>query len=597
MTTTDPEQNIALRLHHDFPFFVQMLQQWYKGGEWAWEFNEVDLELLQWADYRPSLGGPEERGILAPRSYGKSTWISAAYACYRFLRDPTEKILVCSASEDRAAEIFRLIREWIEHVPFLKHLRPKKGKRVRDNSKALDLAGNEGDQSDKVPSLRCVGGTGAKTGGRASLVILDDMETPETSHTPHLRAGLLSRCLEFTAVATYGEKEVLVVGTPHVEDTLYLRLEGMGYRFKSFPMLVPSEKDKILGLSETIREKRDTGEWKVGKCCFPSHPMYTPKQISRYKIKDAVWFNQQYMMIYDLGEGSMYPLKLRNLIVPDFAVDAKTAPIEVKWGTARSGGTSTAWTDLKCLGLADVMLHRQILYSNETRPYQRTVMCIDPSGSGADETGYAIVGYLAGLLWVKAWGGLTGECGPEQLQALAELAREWDAREIVFEDDFGQGAFRHLMEPSVKGLRVEPSDDDPRGWACKVSLAKGYRTTKERRILSVLTPIVQNHRLVVAKDAIEPVRDLDDKFQTQWQFSRIGPNKDQLEHDDRIDALAGACAQFIDQLDFANDGAEESIREKARLAALEQMARKRRPKHGRGGMQRVWADPFRGMIR
>lgn len=599
MTTTRTERDqealeILARLHNDFTFFIETLQKIYKGGDFYNGINEVEAELLEWADFRPSKGGHAERGLLAPRGWGKSTWVSAGYAAFRLMNDPSEKILICSSSEVRSREIFKLIRSWIDNVWFLKHLRPPRGKRVRDNQKELDVSGVQGTDEDKTPSLRCIGGTGAKTGGRASLVILDDMETTETSQSPTIRANTLHGCLEFTAVASYGECEVLVVGTPHHEDTLYLRLAGMGYRFKSFPLLVPSEKDSILNLCDTVQHKRDTGEWIVGQCCFPHR--YRPDQIARYREKGDVWFAQQYMMIYDLGEGSMYPLKLRNLIVPTFAVDPKTAPVEVKWGTARSGGVSTVWGDIKCLGLADDMLHKEILYSTETRPYQRTVMCIDPSGSGGDETGYAIVGYLAGLLWVKAWGGMTGECGPEQLEALADLAKHWDAREIIFEDDFGQGAFRHLMEPIIAKRREEASEGKP-GYACKVSIAKGYRVTKERRILSTLVPIVQNHRLVVSRDAIEPVQGLEDKFQNQFQFSRIGPEKGQLEHDDRIDALAGACAPFLEMLDFANDGAEDTLRQRAREEELIRLARERAVKHGRGSVDVRWADPFKGMVR
>jgi hypothetical protein len=56
---------------------------------------------------------------------GKS-WLTAAYVLWRLLCNPEERVLVVSASKDRADAFTTFVRRLIEEVPMLTHLKPRK---------------------------------------------------------------------------------------------------------------------------------------------------------------------------------------------------------------------------------------------------------------------------------------------------------------------------------------------------------------------------------------------------------------------------------------------------------------------------------------
>jgi hypothetical protein len=98
---------------------------------------------------------------------------------------------------------------------------------------------------------------------------------------------------------------------------------------------------------------------------------------------------------------------------------------------------------------------------------------------------------------------------------------------------------------------------------------------KERRIVDVIAPIVQQHRLVISselvrKDYREAERNADKGHQRSlmYQLSRITTERGALVHDDRIDALALAL-QF-----FTEAAAQDQRKAQAtRQEELEEMAR------------------------
>ncbi len=75
---------------------------------------------------RYAASGPKRRMIQAFRGIGKS-WICATLAVWFLYREPNERILVVSASEDRAAAFTTFVKRLIDEIPELSFLRAAKG--------------------------------------------------------------------------------------------------------------------------------------------------------------------------------------------------------------------------------------------------------------------------------------------------------------------------------------------------------------------------------------------------------------------------------------------------------------------------------------
>ena len=81
-------------------------------------------------------------------------------------------------------------------------------------------------------------------------------------------------------------------------------------------------------------------------------------------------------------------------------------------------------------------------------------------------------------------------------------------------------------------------------------------TQKERRIIDVLEPVMNQHRLVMDKKVIQ--KDLDScqhlppeqarRNQLMYQLPRLTADRGALTNDDRLDALAMACQYWVDAM-------------------------------------------------
>jgi hypothetical protein len=95
--------------------------------------------------------------IEAFRGIGKS-WLTAAYVCWLLWKNPQHKILVVSASKDRADAFSIFVKRLIETIPELAHLKPRGDQ--RNSNLAFDVGPATPDQS---PSVKSVGITGQLT--------------------------------------------------------------------------------------------------------------------------------------------------------------------------------------------------------------------------------------------------------------------------------------------------------------------------------------------------------------------------------------------------------------------------------------------------
>lgn len=518
--------------------------------------------------------GPERRIIQAFRGIGKS-WITAAFVLWRLCRNPNERILVVSANEERAAQFTTFCRRLIEEAPFLQHLRPRPG--TRDSILAFDVAGSMAHQS---PSLRAAGIFGQITGGRASLIVADDVEVPKNSLTQTQRDRLSESVKEFDAILMSEDDlshlglpsgEIVYLGTPQTEATIYRTLEERGYSTRIWPARYPDEKLlKLYGhrLAPMIVEALKADPTLAHKHGTPGATRGASTEPRRFPDLDLVkreasygrsGFALQFMLNPSLADLERYPLKLADLIILD--CHPKLAPISLAWASS----PELAHTDLTCAGLTGDRFYRPIFVSKENYvPYTGVVMAIDPAGRGGDELGYAIVAMLNGYLFVLRCKGLTGGYSDDNLKLLAMEAKRFGVNEVVIESNFGDGMFTKLLTPFL--LKVHP---------CGTQEVRSS-VQKERRIIDTLEPVMNQHRLVVCTSVVKEDSDnynsypeeTAPRYQLFYQMSRITKDKGALAKDDRLDVLAMAVAYWSDVMDKDVDRNEAEHRETLREAEI-----------------------------
>lgn len=487
--------------------------------------------------------GPRRRGVMAFRGVGKS-FVAGAYCAHKLLLDPQKKILVVSASKDRADAFSIFVKRLITEMPELQHLQPQEGQ--RQSNLAFDVGPATNDQS---PSVKSVGITGQITGSRADLIIPDDCESLNNSATHDQRQKLSERVREFDAVLK-PDGEVLYLGTPQTEFSIYNDLPARGYEFRIWPARFPDAKRRISygeKLATFISERLDDGRGIVGRSTDPLR--FSDLDLAEREGADGKsWFALQYMLDTSLSDQERYPLKLSDLTV--MALDKDVGPQKVLW----AGDPRYTFEDLPNVGLKGDRFYRPMDVLTPWAPYTGSVMFIDPSGRGKDETGFAVVKTLNGLLYCTEASGLQGGYDPETLRALALVAHRNKVNHILIEDNFGDGMYAALFQPVVS--KVWPV-------TCEGVHSKGQ---KELRIIDTLEPVLNQHRLIMDERVVRNDyrgEGTDVKKTLFFQLSRLTRDKGALGHDDRIEALAGAVRYWLDTLSRDVDSAVQSARDSA----------------------------------
>jgi len=164
--------NVLDALQSDFKLFLQAL--------WA----ELDLPSPTRAQYAIAdylQNGPKRLQIQAFRGVGKS-WITGAFVLWTLFNNPEKKIMIISASKERADNMSIFLQKLIIETPWLSHLRPKS-----DDARWSRISFDVNCSPHQAPSVKSVGITGQLTGSRADLMILDDIEVPGNSMTELMR--------------------------------------------------------------------------------------------------------------------------------------------------------------------------------------------------------------------------------------------------------------------------------------------------------------------------------------------------------------------------------------------------------------------------
>lgn len=485
--------------------------------------------------------GPKRSVIEAFRGVGKS-WLTSAFVCWVLLNDPQKKVLVVSASKERADAFSSFVKKLINEIPMLHHLRPQDGQ--RDSMLAFDVGPALPDHS---PSCKSVGISGQITGSRADMIIADDCEVPNNSATQMMRDKLSEAVKEFDSIIKpLPTARIIYLGTPQTEMSLYNQLPERGYEVRIWPALYP-ELNKVESYKGRLAPMITKGlEASPEQAGMPTDPrrFHEEDLMERRASYGRAGFALQFMLDTSLSDGDRYPLKVSDLIVQNLG--PTMGHLKMAWAAA----PEVCINDLPNVALTGDRFYRPMWHSDDMSEYTGCVMSIDPSGRGKDETGYAVVKALTGNLFLTEQGGIAGGYELETLEALAYAAKRNQVKYIIIEANFGDGMFTQLLKPVLN--RIYP---------CTVEEVK-HSTQKEARIIDTLEPVMSSHRLIVDQRVIQKDFDTakDIKYSLFYQMTRITRDRGALVHDDRLDALAIAVAYWTESMGRDNNKAAQEVR-------------------------------------
>lgn len=518
--------------------------------------------------------GPRRMVIEAFRGVGKS-YITSAFVVHQLLLDPECKVLVVSASKNRSDDFSTFTQRLINDMPVLNHLKPREEQRASKISFDVGPAG-----PSHSPSVKSVGITGQLSGSRADIIVADDIEIPNNSATQMMRDKLAEAVKEFDAVLK-PDGRIIYLGTPQTEMSLYEELPNRGYEARIWPARYPTEavRSRYSGrLAPLVGNLLDRDEEALTG--LPTDPKrFTDEDLLERELSyGRSGFSLQFMLDTSLSDADRYPLKLSDLIV--MPLDNDKAPEKVMWGRIPQNEIK----ELPNLGLAGDKYYSPQDTVGSYLDYTGSVMAIDPSGRGADETAYAVVKMLNGQLFVTDAGGVKGGYAKETLQALSVIAKNNKVNEIIVESNFGDGMFTELFKPVIHKV-YDVTINEVR-----------HSKQKELRIIDTLEPVMNQHRLVIDPKVIE--RDWQSvqnystekapKYTLAYQMTRITKERGALAHDDRLDALSMAVAYWVEQMASDADKAIVDRKEELLMETLERFSTNTLLKPERGEVGNSW---------
>jgi hypothetical protein len=492
--------------------------------------------------------GPKRLQIQAFRGVGKS-WITGAFVLWTLFNDSERKIMIISASKERADNMSIFLQKLIIETPWLTHLRPKSDE-ARWSRISFDVLCSP----HQAPSVKSVGITGQLTGSRADLMVLDDIEVPGNSMTELMREKLLQLCTEAESILTpKSDSRICYLGTPQTVFTVYRKLAERNYRPFVWPSRYP-RKDKLTKyeglLAPQIQDDLDDGvdEWSVTD----------PDRFSDDDLleREAAMGRSNYMLQFQLdtslSDAEKFPLKMADLIVT--SVNPKSGPDQIVW----CSDPKNVIKDLPTVGLPGDYFYSPMQLQGEWTDYSETICSVDPSGRGTDETAAAFISQKNGFLFLHEMRAYRDGYSDNTLLNILRGCRKYNVTKLVIETNFGDGIVGELFKKHLQMTGQHIDIEEVRA-----------NVRKEDRIIDSLEPILNQHRLVVDKKVIEwdyksnpdeaPEKRL--MYMLFYQMGRMCREKGAIKHDDRLDCLAQGVKYYTDALSIS---AHESI--KARKA-------------------------------
>ncbi len=519
-------------LQDDFKLFLQAL------------WGQLDLPSPTRAQYAIAdylQNGPKRLQIQAFRGVGKS-WITGAFVLWTLFNDPERKIMIISASKERADNMSIFLQKLIIETPWLSHLQPKS-----DDSRWSRISFDVLCSPHQAPSVKSVGITGQLTGSRADLMILDDIEVPGNSMTELMREKLLQLCTEAESILTpKDDSRIMYLGTPQTTFTVYRKLAERNYRPFVWPARYPrkSKLSQYEGLlAPQIQADLDSGvlEWECTDDRFDNEDL-----IEREASMGRSNFMLQFQLDTSLSDAEKFPLKMADLVVT--SVNPTKAPESIVW----CSDPSNVIKDLPTVGLPGDYFYSPMQMVGDWDSYSETICSVDPSGRGSDETTAAYISQRNGFLYLHEMRAYRDGYSDRTLLDILRGCKKFNASTLLIESNFGDGIVAELFKKHIQQTKQNIFIEETRA-----------NVRKEDRIIDSLEPVLNQHRLVIDKGVVDwdyksnsdEAPELRLLYMLFYQMSRMCREKGAVKHDDRLDCLAQGVKYYTDALSISADEA------------------------------------------
>ena len=519
--------NVLEALQDDFKLFLQAL----------WE--QLDLPSPTRAQYHIAdylQHGPKRLQVQAFRGVGKS-WITGAFVLWTLFKDPEKKIMIISASKERADNMSIFLQKLIIETPWLNYLRPKS-----DEARWSRISFDVNCSPHQAPSVKSVGITGQLTGSRADLMVLDDIEVPGNSMTELMREKLLQLCTEAESILTpKNDSRILFLGTPQTTFTVYRKLAERNYRPFVWPARYPRNASLYENtLAPALQEDLESGAsaWMVTDPDRFAEDDLVEREASMGRSN----FMLQFMLDTSLSDAEKFPLKVSDLIVT--SVNPTHAPDNIIW----SNDPANLIKDISYVGLPGDYAYGPVQSKGDYEPYTETICSVDPSGRGSDETAAAFISQRNGILYLHEMRAYKDGYSDKTLLDILRGCRKFNVTKLLIETNFGDGIVGELFKKHLQQTKQAIDIEEVRA-----------NVRKEDRIIDALEPILNQHRLVVDRGIFDwdyksnPDAPPEERllYMLFYQMSRMCREKGAVKHDDRLDALAQGVKYYTDAMSIS----------------------------------------------
>tara|TARA_X000000368_G_C23048894_1_gene720398 strand:+ start:717 stop:2450 length:1734 start_codon:yes stop_codon:yes gene_type:complete len=514
-------------LRDDFKLFLQAM------------WGQLDLPSPTRAQYAIAdylQNGPKRLQIQAFRGVGKS-WITGAFVLWTLFKDPEKKIMIISASKERADNMSIFLQKLIIETPWLSHIKPKD-----DNARWSRISFDVACSPHQAPSVKSVGITGQLTGSRADLMILDDIEVPGNSMTELMREKLLQLCTEAESILTpKDDSRILFLGTPQTVFTVYRKLAERNYKPFVWPARYPKKIENYEGLlAPQLVSDIDNGatEWTV----TDPDRFDDDDLLDREAAMGRSNFMLQFMLDTSLSDAEKFPLKCADLVIT--SVNPTSAPDAVVW----CSDPTNIIKDLPTVGLPGDYFYSPMLLQGDWNPYTETICSIDPSGRGSDETAAAYLSQRNGFLYLHEMRAYKDGYSDKTLLDVLRGCKKYGVTKLLIETNFGDGMVGELFKKHLQQTKQLIDIEEVRA-----------NVRKEDRIIDSLEPVLNQHRLIVDRRVIEwdfksnPDAPPEERllYMLFYQMSRMCREKGAVKHDDRLDCLAQGVKYYTDAMSIS----------------------------------------------
>ncbi len=510
-------------LKEDFKLFLQAL------------WTQLDLPSPTRAQYAIAdylQHGPKRLQIQAFRGVGKS-WITGAFVLWTLFVNSEKKIMIISASKERADNMSIFLQKLIIETPWLSHLRPK-NEDARWSRVSFDVLCSP----HQAPSVKSVGITGQLTGSRADLMILDDIEVPGNSMTELMREKLLQLCTEAESILTpKDDSRIMFLGTPQTTFTVYRKLAERSYKPFVWTARYPRKLSNYEGLlAPQLLDDIDNGAepWEVTDDRFDNEDL-----IDREAAMGRSNFMLQFMLDTSLSDAEKFPLKCADMVIT--SVNPTKAPEAVVW----CSDPANVIKDAPAVGLPGDYFYSPMQLQGTWDTYTETICSVDPSGRGTDETAAAFISQRNGFLYLHEMRAYRDGYSDKTLLDILRGCKKFNVSTLLIETNFGDGIVAELFNKHLQQTRQNIYIEEVRA-----------NVRKEDRIIDALEPVLNQHRLVVDRGVIDwdfksnPDAAPEERllYMLFYQMSRMCREKGAVKHDDRLDCLAQGVKYYTDAM-------------------------------------------------